>query len=317
MTNKESFSDDRFDAGNCDGRLLQHRSDDVALVANNLHALLHSNSYRLAHEDKELLATHDMRGVRMLLEISKPEMVLEAEQVESTILVFGGACLVEKVAAERKLFMAESRLRETPDDPQLKRQFQRAQRLVQLSHFYDAAREFANLVSCRHLYGNGPMPVIATGGGPGIMEAANRGASLVPGGKSVGLGISLPFEAGVNEFTPEELAFEFHYFFMRKLWFLYLAKTVIVFPGGFGTLDEMFETLTLRQTGKIDRPLPTFLYGREFWDKCLNLDAMVEAGTISPGDPDLFTVVDSVDEAFALIVRELEALEATPTPTEG
>ena len=131
------------------------------------------------------------------------------------------------------------------------------------------------------------------------------------GAKSVGLGISLPFEAGVNEYTPEELAFEFHYFFMRKLWFLYLAKAVIICPGGFGTLDEFFETLTLLQTGKIDRPLPLVLFGKAFWERVLNLDAMVEEGTISPGDPDLFFMTDSVDDAFAYVTAELEKNEAS------
>ena len=142
------------------------------------------------------------------------------------------------------------------------------------------------------------------------MEAANRGASLVDGAKSVGLGISLPFEAGVNEYTPESLAFEFHYFFMRKLWFLYLAKAVIICPGGFGTLDEFFETLTLLQTGKIDRPLPLVLFGKSFWERVLNLDAMVDEGTISPGDPDLFFMTDSVDDAFSYVVAALEKNEA-------
>ena len=300
MTNKESFSDDRFDAGNCDGRLLQHRSDDVALVANNLHALLHSNSYRLAHEDKELLATHDMRGVRMLLEISKPEMVLEAEQVESTILVFGGACLVEKVAAERKLFMAESRLRETPDDPQLKRQFQRAQRLVQLSHFYDAARDFANLVSCRHLHGNGPKPVIATGGGPGIMEAANRGA-FDAGMKSIGFNISLPHEQSPNPFVTPSLCFRFNYFALRKIHFVMRSQGAVFFPGGFGTLDELFEVLTLRQTG-IKGPMPIVMYGSDYWNNVINFEALADSGLIADEHLDLIQFADTPQEALSLIL---------------
>ena len=300
MTNKDSFSNDLFDDANCDDRLLQHRSDDVALVANNLHALLHSNSYRLAHEDKELLTTHDMRGVRMLLEISKPEMVLEAEQVESTILVFGGACLVEKVAAERKLCMAESRLRETPDDPQLKRQLQRAQRLVQLSHFYDAAREFANLVSCRHRHGNGAMPVIATGGGPGIMEAANRGAFDV-GVKSIGFNISLPHEQSPNPFVTPALCFRFNYFALRKIHFVMRSQGAVFFPGGFGTLDELFEVLTLRQTG-IKGPMPVVMYGSDYWNNVINFDALADSGLIADEHLDLIQFADTPQEALSLIL---------------
>lgn len=300
MTNQDSFSSDVADLDHCDGRSLQRRSDDVALVANNLHALLHSNSYRLAHEDPALLTTQDMRGVRMLLEISKPEMVLEAEQVQSTILVFGGACLVEKVAAERKLFMAESRLRETPDDPQLKRQLQRAQRLVELSHFYSAAREFANLVSCRHDHGNAPMPVIATGGGPGIMEAANRGA-FDAGMKSIGFNISLPHEQSPNPFVTPELCFRFNYFALRKIHFVMRSKGAVFFPGGFGTLDELFEVLTLRQTG-IKGPMPVVMYGSDYWNKVINFQALADSGLIADEHLDLIQFADSPEEALALIL---------------
>ena len=300
--NKDAFSNNLFDGGHCDDRLSQHRSDDVALVANNLHALLHSNSYRLAHEDKELLTTHDMRGVRMLLEISKPEMVLEAEKVESTILVFGGACLVEKVAAERKLFMAESRLRDTPDDPQLKRQLQKAQRLVQLSHFYDAAREFANLVSCSHPQGNGPMPVIATGGGPGIMEAANKGAKEASG-PSVGLCIELPFEQKINNYIDDDKSLDFDYFFVRKVMFMKYAQAFVVMPGGFGTLDELFEALTLIQTKKAEK-FPVILVGKSFWTGCIDWIKEKLLNTnkyISNIDLDLFSIVDSSDEVVEIL----------------
>ena len=300
MTNQDSFSSDVADVDHCDGRSSQRRSDDVALVANNLHALLHSNSYRLAHEDPALLTTQDMRGVRMLLEISKPEMVLEAEQVQSTILVFGGACLVEKVAAERKLFMAESRLRETPDDPQLKRQVQRALRLVELSHFYSAAREFANLVSCRHGHGNSPMPVIATGGGPGIMEAANRGA-FDAGMKSIGFNISLPHEQSPNPFVTPELCFRFNYFALRKIHFVMRSKGAVFFPGGFGTLDELFEVLTLRQTG-IKGPMPVVMYGSDYWNKVINFQALADSGLIADEHLDLIQFADSPEEALALIL---------------
>ena len=302
MTNHDSFSEVGADADVCDARLAQHRSDDVALVANNLHALLHSNSYRLAHEDKELLTTQDMRGVRMLLEISKPEMVLESEQVQSTILVFGGACLVEKVAAERNRFMVESRLRETPEDPRLKRQFLRAQRLVQLSHFYDAAREFANLVSSRHCKDNRLMPVIATGGGPGIMEAANRGAFDV-GIKSIGFNISLPHEQSPNPFVTPELCFRFNYFALRKIHFMMRSQGAVFFPGGFGTLDELFEVLTLRQTG-IKGPMPVVMYGSDYWNTVINFQALADSGLIADEHLDLIQFADTPEEALALIFPE-------------
>jgi hypothetical protein len=151
---------------------------------------------------------------------------------------------------------------------------------------------------------------VCTGGGPGIMEAANRGASEVEGGRSVGLGISLPFEPGVNEYCTEELAFEFHYFFTRKLWFVYLMKAMVVFPGGFGTLDEMFESLTLIQTDKVKKRLPIVLFGAQYWDKVLNLQAMADFGTISQKDIGLMYTTDSVDDAFEHITTALEQIES-------
>ena len=158
---------------------------------------------------------------------------------------------------------------------------------------------------------------VITGGGPGIMEAANRGAADVEGGRSVGLGISLPFEENLNRFVTPELAFEFHYFFTRKYWFLYLAKAMVLCPGGFGTMDEFFETLTLRQTGKIKKPLPTVLLGRSYWDDIMDLKKMVDWGTISEKDLSLFHPTDSIDEAFDFLVAELEALEKAEQEEEG
>lgn len=267
-----------------------------------------------AYKNIDFLNSKAARTVRILCEYEEPKARLAAAGVENTIVMFGSARIRTEEEARSVLNDAQDALA-NGNGTQVA--VDTAQKRLKLSRYYTDTVELSRRLTAWSMERAGLDYHVCSGGGPGIMEAANRGASLVPGGKSVGLGISLPFEAGVNEFTPEDLAFEFHYFFMRKLWFLYLAKTVIVFPGGFGTLDEMFETLTLRQTGKIDRPLPTFLYGREFWDKCLNLDAMVEAGTISPGDPDLFTVVDSVDEAFGLIVQALEALETESATTEG
>ena len=185
----------------------------------------------------------------------------------------------------------------------------RAEHLDRMSVYYDGARELSRRITAwSDARTSGRRYLVCTGGGPGIMEAGNRGADDA-GGRSVALGISLPFEPGVNEFASEELAFEFHYFFTRKLWFLYPAKAVIFFPGGFGTMDELFETLTLVQTGKIKRKLPLLLFGTDYWSRVLHMAEMVDAGTISATDPALLHRTDDVDEAFEWLVAELEANE--------
>ena len=281
----------------------ERQSDDVALVANNLNAVLQSNTYRLAHEDQELLNSNDMRGVRMLLEISKPEMVLEEEEIASTILVFGGACLVEKVAAERQLGLARQTLQAQPTNTTLQRQVQRKERLVELSRFYDAARDFAHLVSCAQRDHQRCTHVIATGGGPGIMEAANRGA-FDAGFKSIGFNISLPNEQSPNPFVTPELCFRFNYFALRKFHFVMRTIGAVFFPGGFGTLDELFEVLTLRQTG-IKGPMPIVLYGRDYWQNVINFPALADSGLIADEHLELIEFADSPGEAWDLI-RESE-----------
>jgi len=186
-----------------------------------------------------------------------------------------------------------------------------AKRGVRSSQYYTRARELARRLTAWDMERMGDRRYyIATGGGPGIMEAANRGAADVEGGRSVGLGISLPFEEDVNQWVTPELAFEFHYFFTRKYWFMYLAKAMVIFPGGFGTMDEFFELLTLRQTQKIKKPMPTVLFGTEYWSSVINVPSMVEWGTISEKDLDLFYTTDSVDEAFDYIVKCLIEHEA-------
>ena len=275
------------------------QSEDVALVANNLNALLQSNSYRLAHEDQELLNSNDMRGVRMLLEISKPEMVLEEQSIASTILVFGGACLVEKVAAERQLAVALQHLDQEPDSTAAQRQVQRCKQLVELAPFYEAAREFAHLASCGQKDGEGCRHVIATGGGPGIMEAANRGA-FDAGFKSIGFNISLPHEQSPNPFVTPELCFRFNYFALRKFHFVMRAVGAVFFPGGFGTLDELFEVLTLCQTG-IKGAIPIVLFGRDYWQNIINFQALADSGLIADDNLDLVQFADTANEAWTLI----------------
>ena len=286
------------------------QSEDVALVANNLNALLQSNSYRLAHEDQELLNSNDMRGVRMLLEISKPEMVLEDQSIASTILVFGGACLVEKVAAERQLAVALQHLEQEPDSTAAQRQLQRCKQLVELAPFYEAAREFAHLASCGQKDGEGCRHVIATGGGPGIMEAANRGA-FDAGFKSIGFNISLPHEQSPNPFVTPELCFRFNYFALRKFHFVMRTIGAVFFPGGFGTLDELFEVLTLCQTG-IKGPIPIVLFGRDYWQNIINFQALADSGLIADDNLDLVQFADSADEAWELI-RRSERFNSCPS----
>ena len=183
-----------------------------------------------------------------------------------------------------------------------------AERDLAMSRYYEDARALAAKMTAwsKNLEGSGRRFLVCTGGGPGVMEAANRGASEADG-INIGFNISLPFEQHDNPYITRELNFEFHYFFMRKFWFVYLAKALVAFPGGFGTLDELFESLTLIQTHKLNKPLPIVLYGKEFWDDVLNLDALVKHGTISPGDLDLFYKTDSVDDAFDFIVGQLTA----------
>jgi uncharacterized protein (TIGR00730 family) len=186
----------------------------------------------------------------------------------------------------------------------------RANKLVRLARYYADTRELAARLTKWSLERTGGRRyLVCSGGGPGIMEASNRGALDVPGGRSVGLGISLPFEEKVNDYVSPELAFQFHYFFMRKYWFAYLAKAMVILPGGFGTFDEFFEILTLRQTGKIKKNLPMVLFGLDYWDSVMNIPKMVEWGTIAERDLELFHRTDSVDDAFEFLTKALEANE--------
>ena len=211
--------------------------DDIALVAENMEAILSSPSYGLAQEDRALMERTEMRGVRMLLELNKPELALREHAIASTVIVFGGTQIVERGAAERRLSEARRALQADPADARLKREVDRSQRLLERSRYYDAAREFARLVSIDNQCDDQRDYVIITGGGPGIMEAANRGAFDV-GCKSIGLNIKLPSEQQPNPFITPELCFQFKYFALRKFHFILRAAAVVLFPGGYGTLDE-------------------------------------------------------------------------------
>ena len=251
------------------------------------------SAYRLAFTDVEFLLQDELRPVRMQLELLKPEMVQKRLGVESTIVIFGSARIPAPEAAARALAEAQAH-----GDAQAIR---RTTMQVRMSRYYDAAREFAALVTTRSRRHDTPIYVV-TGGGPGIMEAGNRGAHEV-GGESIGLNIVLPHEQAPNDYITPELCFQFHYFGLRKMHFLMRSIALVCFPGGFGTLDEMFEVLTLIQTGKCRRR-PILLFGRDFWSRLIDFELLIETGMINPGDVQLFHYVENAEEAWALLERE-------------
>jgi uncharacterized protein (TIGR00730 family) len=261
------------------------------------------SSYRLAFTDTEFLLREELRPVRMQLELLKPEMVQAEQGIESTIVIFGSARIQSPEAAERRLQAA----RDDGDEQAVRR----AQMAVQMSAYYDEARRFAALVTERSRTLESPIFVV-TGGGPGIMEAGNRGAHEV-GGKSIGLNIVLPHEQEPNPFITPELCFQFHYFAMRKMHFVMRSIALVCFPGGFGTLDELFETMTLIQTGK-SRRRPILLFGRAFWDKLIDFQHLVDTGMISANDLGLFHYVETAEDAWSRLAEHY-GFDATPTET--
>ena len=274
--------------------------DDVALVAENMEQILGSPSYSLAQDDKLLLTREEMRGVRMLLELGKPEIALQADNIKSTVIVFGGTQIVDRAAAERRISEARRAAQAAPADQALAREVKRAEQLLSMCHYYDDARMFARIVSIDNQCEDERDYVVITGGGPGIMEAANRGAFDV-GCKSIGLNIKLPAEQQPNPFITPELCFQFKYFALRKFHFILRAAAVVLFPGGFGTLDEMFETLTLRQTHRM-QPVPIILYGRDYWSKVIDFQALADSGVIADHHLDLFSYAETPEDAWQQIL---------------
>lgn len=266
-----------------------------------------------AYKDLRFLNSPAARHIRLLCEYEEPRTRFLDEGVFDTIVMFGSARVRPLDVAEASLQRAERDLDGTggeEDHERARKQLVQAQKMVRLARYYEDTRELAARITAWSVARTeGRRYVVCSGGGPGIMEASNRGASEVEGGRSVGLGISLPFEEQVNGFVTPELAFQFHYFFMRKYWFAYLAKAMVIMPGGFGTLDELFEILTLRQTGKIKKRLPMVLFGTGYWDSVLDIDQMMEWGTIAEKDLQLVYRTDSVTEAFDFLVSELESAE--------
>ncbi|GAB4140021.1 MAG: LOG family protein [Planctomycetota bacterium] len=275
-------------------------------------AIRNSPSYRVAHEDKEFMSRDELRPVRLQLELLKPELIQQEQGVRSTIVVFGGTRILEKEEAEKKLARAREALAASPSDPLRQRDVRIAENVLKKTHYYDEAKAFARIVSSQCQIDHHCDYVICTGGGPGIMEAANRGAFEI-GAKSVGLNITLPFEQEPNSYITPELCFEFKYFAIRKMHFLMRAKAMVAFPGGFGTLDELFETLTLVQTHRMQQ-IPVVLFGRDYWSKLIHWETFVEEGTISPEDLDLFTYAETADECWRIITEFYERKPAEPLP---
>lgn len=260
--------------------------------------IMHSPSYRLAYQDIDFLMRSELRPQRMELELLKPEIYFAEHGIESTIVVFGSTRIVEPAEAAKKVERAKARLADTPDDRRRQRALDKAVRLAAKSKYYDMARQFAQIVSAAQTEVKRQY-VVVTGGGPGIMEAANRGAFDL-GAKSVGLNIHLPQEQQPNPYITPELCFQFRYFAMRKMHFLLRAKALVVFPGGYGTFDELFEVLTLRQTKRMQK-IPVILFGREFWQHAVDFAFLADEGTIDDEDLDLFRYADSAEEAWEMI----------------
>lgn len=260
-----------------------------------------SPSYRLAYRDTDFLLRDELRPVRLQLELLKPELILQEHNIKNTIIVFGSARIPDPEVAQKQLADAETEVRKDPTNEMLARKVKIMQSITSNSRYYEEARRLSLLISHASKKSNDLNFVVITGGGHGIMEAANRGA-FDADAKSIGLNIVLPFEQKPNDYITPELSFQFHYFAIRKMHFLMRAKALVVFPGGFGTLDELFETLTLIQTKKI-KPMPVLIFGREFWDRIVNFNAMAEEGVISPEDLGLFQYVETAEEACEIILK--------------
>lgn len=268
----------------------------MARKPDNLDGEDHPDKPIKAYKDLDFIRSRAGRPIRIMSEFLEPEDRFERYNVSDTIVFFGSARIRPRDVAEKALESAKKHGGDVA----------RAEQTLAMSRYYEEARELSRRLTewSKDLKGKSKRFVMCTGGGPGIMEAANRGAADAKG-HNIGLNISLPFEQHENPYISRELAFEFHYFFMRKFWFSYLAKAMIVFPGGYGTLDEFFELMTLVSTKKMGKTMPVVLYGTEYWNEIMNLDAMVKFGTISPSDLELFHCSDDVDDAFNFLTEKL------------
>jgi uncharacterized protein (TIGR00730 family) len=273
------------------------------------------NTQPLAYLSREFLESEEGRPMRILSEYLEPLRRFRQEKIQDTVVFFGSARVWSRERAERALDALRGGGAGGNGDGEAA--LLQARRAVDWSKYYEDARTLARLLTGWSMTLEAPFHrfVVCSGGGPGIMEAANRGARDA-GGKTIGLNIRLPFEQGANPYISKGLHFEFHYFFMRKFWFAYLAKALVVFPGGFGTLDEMFEILTLAQTEKLSKKIGVLLYGREYWEQVVKFEPMLRAGAISQKDLDLFTFADTPEEAFQYLQAHLVANYLTPSGPE-
>lgn len=289
--------------------------------ADNLRNILASPSYVLAEEDTDFVKRPELRPVRLQLELLKPELALTEQGVNSTVVCYGGTQILERSQAEARLQRCRQRLAEAPHDPHAARLVARAERLLAKARYYDEAREFGRLVTSTCGLNRVCNFVVITGGGPGMMEAANRGA-FEAGGKTIGLNITLPEEQRPNPYITPELCFNFHYFALRKMHFLMRAMALVAFPGGFGTLDELFDALTLRQTGKI-RPIPIILFGREYWERVIDFQFLADEGVIADEHLQLISYAETAAEAwhqiatFHKLVGQGPAIDPQTRPTGG
>ncbi len=259
-----------------------------------------------AYKNKDFLNSPSARLIRILSEMIEPATRFRKYRVKDTVVFFGSSRIFSRSVTSLKLRRIKKRIKKVSPSRNLKHQYEQAKRDVAMSRYYEDARLLAKRLThyFKDLRKEGKNFMICSGGGPGIMAAGNHGAKMA-GGKSIGLNISIPMEQYPNPYQTKDLAFEFHYFFIRKFWFFYLAKALVVFPGGFGTMDELFELLTLTQTGKYRKPLPVILFGRDYWQRVINFDEMHKWGTISKEDLKLIKVFDDVDETFSYLKKQL------------
>ncbi len=264
-----------------------------------LDAIMNDPSYEIAYKDLDFIGSEDLRPIRLQLELLKPEKLMEAAGIKSSVVVFGGTQVDSKEQAEARMAEAKAALAADPDSPEAKRGIVRAENVLKKSRYYEECRQFAKLVTDYNKQHRDGEFFIKTGGGPGIMEAGNRGA-FEAGGKSMALNITLPFEQRPNSYITPGLCFQFNYFAIRKMHFLLRAKAVICFPGGFGTLDELFTALTLRQTGRM-QDIPIILYGKEYWDGIIDFQYLADQAVISDSHLKLFQYCETPEETWQVI----------------
>lgn len=278
-----------------------------------------SPAYKLSYEDPEFLMRDELRGARLQLEFLKPDILMRDRGISATVVVFGSARIPAPDEAAERLAAAEAAVTAHPDDPEAAWRLRAMRSLVEKTRYYEEARRLARIISAteeeravddeacilRHEPGS---VVVVTGGGPGVMEAANRGAHDL-GADNIGLNIVLPFEQMPNEYITPHLCLNFHYFAIRKMHFLLRAVALVVFPGGYGTMDELFEVLTLIQTKKI-KPMPVLLFGREYWERMIDFQGMVDEGVIAPADIEIFQYVETAEEAWELLKQVVQAINA-------